>query len=377
MLNNSFIYTLIVLSCLLITSCSNSETNRPQEPQKPYPYNEENVYYKNSNAGITLAGTLTYPKKDGEFPAVILITGSGAQDRDATSADHRPFLVLADYLTRHGIAVLRSDDRGVGKSEGTYGVYTTTTNKDLVLDIFAAFNYLQSREEINENKIGLIGHSGGGLVGAMVAAELPVVAFIVSLAGPGLNGCETLCQQVNHVGKSLGINAELINKYQVMLKQSFKILQNTPQKENAHAELINKYQKFLLKMSDSDRITLEKIGFGCPKDPNKWGDALMMPAFNEFFMLDPKTILKQVKCPILVLNGEKDLQVIPDENLNAIEMALVEGSNPDYTIKRFPGLNHLFQECRTGSPIEYERIEETISPLVLEVIKDWIYKHVN
>jgi len=228
-----------MFSCLLISTCSNSNTNRPQDPIKPYPYNEQDVFYENSNAGITLAGTLTYPKKKGESPAVILITGSGALDRDATSAGHRPFLVLADYLTRCGIAVLRSDDRGVGQSEGTYGVYTTTTYKDLASDVISAFKYLQNREEINSKKIGLIGHSAGGLVGAIVAKELPDAAFLVTLAGPGLNGCETLYHQVNHVGNILGINLELIKKYQVILTQSLKILQNTPNKENARLELIN------------------------------------------------------------------------------------------------------------------------------------------
>ena len=375
-LYNVWILIVGVYSCLLITSCSNSNTNRPQEPNKPYLYCEESVFYENLDAGITLAGTFTYPKKKGKFPAVFLITGSGPQDRDGTTAGHRPFLVLADYLTRHGIAVLRSDDRGVGKSGGTYGFLTTTTNKDLSSDVIAAFEYLRAREEINSKKIGLIGHSGGGLVGPMVADELHEIAFLIILAGAGLNGCETLYHQVNLIGGYSGINEKAINTYQTIIKLTMEILKNTPNNENARLKLINMYKQYSSAISESDRKALEGIGYGLPKDPNVWGDLFVMPALYESFTVEPISIIKRVKCPVLALYGEKDVQVPPDKHISAIETALREGGNQDYTIKIFPGLNHLFQKCRTGSPKEYEGIEETISPIVLKVITTWIDDHV-
>jgi len=184
-----------------------AEVRRPQEPKKPYPYKEEEVVYENKEAGITLAGTLTLPRQECPFPAVLLISGSGPQDRNETLLGHRPFLVLADYLTRRGIAVLRVDDRGVGESTGNI---SQATSEDFATDVLAGIEYLKNRKEINPMQIGLIGHSEGGFIAPMVAVQSPDVAFIVLMAGTGLTGEEILYLQGELMARAEGASEEAI-----------------------------------------------------------------------------------------------------------------------------------------------------------------------
>ncbi len=343
---------------------------RPQEPKKPYPYNEEEVKYENRAAGITLAGTLTLPDGEGLFPAVILISGSGPQDRDEAIVGHRPFLVLADYLTRQGVAVLRFDDRGVGKSEGNFDL---ATSEDFATDVLAGITYLKTREEINTQQIGLIGHSEGGLVAPMVAAHSPDVNFIVLMAGPGLTGEEILYLQGALISKAAGISEEEIVRNRHFNEKVYTLIKEDEKQEIVAEQL---YQILVEHISELSNEEKDKIG-DIETYLNIQIQSLLSPWFRYFLTHDPVPTLSEVKCPVLAINGEKDLQVPPFENLSAIEDALLKGGNKDFVIKEFPGLNHLFQTAETGSPDEYARIEETISPVVLKYVSDWILSHAD
>jgi pimeloyl-ACP methyl ester carboxylesterase len=330
------------------------ERRHPQNPVKPYPYRDEDVSYANPAASITLAATLTIPPGKGPFPAVLLITGSGPQDRDEALMGHRPFLVLSDYLTRRGIAVLRADDRGIGKSGGNFASGTTA---DFATDAEAGVAYLKARPEVDPHKIGLIGHSEGGIIAPMVAARNPDVAYIVMMAGSGVPGDQILVAQSRLIAEAAG--------------QSTAEAEKNANEEREVLELV-KNQK--------DRATLETdlrkrlAGKGPEAQVDAQMKALTSPWFQYFLAYDPAEALRKVQCPVLALNGEKDLQVPPKQNLPAIRQALEEGGNKHFETDELPGLNHLFQTAGTGSPTEYAEIEETISPVALEKMAGWILK---
>jgi pimeloyl-ACP methyl ester carboxylesterase len=342
-----------------------SEIRRPQEPQPPYPYNEEEVSYVNAAAGDTLAGTLTTPKSGGPLAAVLLITGSGPQNRNEALMGHKPFLVLADYLTRQGIAVLRVDDRGIGKSTGNFAAATT---EDFASDALAGVQYLKTRKEINPGKIGLIGHSEGGIIAPMVAAESKDVAFIVLMAGTGVTGEKISLLQSELINKANGIADETIKKESRMNLNIFNVV-----KQERDTAIVAKKIKALIEntrkfMTDKEKQDLGLVDAAIPQIIK----SVNSPWFRFFLSYDPQTALKQIDCPVLAINGEKDLQVPFDQNLPKIEEALKNGNNTHRTIKKLPGLNHLFQACESGSPAEYAKIEETISPLALKTMGDWI-----
>jgi len=341
------------------------EILRPQVPKKPYPYIEEELVYENKEAGITLAGTLTFPSGKGPSPVVLLITGSGPQDRNETIYNHRPFLILADYLTRQGIAVLRVDDRGVGESTGDF---SQATSVDFASDVLAGIEYLKTRKEINPEQIGLIGHSEGGLIAPMVAVKSPDVAFIILMAGTGLTGEEILYLQGALIYRATGVSEEDIIKNRQFNEKIFSVIKEERDKKNAEERLRQMFVEDWEKMSDEKK---EQMG-----DPEVILKAqlpnLLAPWLKFFLTYDPRPTLSKVKCPVLAINGEKDLQVPPKENLSAIEEALKAGGNQNYTIKELPNLNHLFQTAQTGVPSEYVKIEETISPAALKIISDWI-----
>ena len=342
--------------------------NRPQEPQKPYPYNEEEVVYENAPAGVKLAGTLTLPRSGGPFPAVLLISGSGFQDRNGTFCGHRPFLVLADYLTRRNIAVLRVDDRGIG---GSSGIDSQPTTRDFADDVLAGVHFLKTRREINPQKIGLIGHSEGGVIAPMVAAQSTDVAFIVMMAGTGLTGEEILLKQSALIAKAEGKSDDDIAKSIGRQKKIYSVLKNEPDDAAAEKEIRSILNKSLADLSGD-----EKKFFA--KDPENYINLTIKQTLNPWmrFLLtfDPKTVLIKVKCPVLAIIGEKDLQVPAKENLQGIEQALKAGGNKNYIVKELPGLNHHFQTADTGSLSEYPKIDETMSPTVLKLIGDWITK---
>jgi len=347
---------------------------RPQEPQKPYPYREEEVSYDNAKAGIKLAGTLTMPNSDGPFPAAVLITGSGPQDRDEALLGHKPFLVLADYLTRQGIAVLRFDDRGVGKSTGEFA---KAMSADFATDVLAGVEYLKTRKEIHPKQIGLIGHSEGGLIAPIVAAQSRDAAFIVLMAGPGISGDEILYLQGALIARAGGANETAIAKNLELQKKMFAVIKAERDNVVAEKKMHPIWTQALTTLTDEEKKALNFTG----ANPDSLFQAqikqLLSPWFRYFLFYDPQLTLKKVKCPVLAINGEKDLQVPPKENLAAIAKALKAGGNKEFITKELPSLNHLFQNATTGAPAEYNKIEETISPNALQIMGDWILAQVK
>ncbi len=343
------------------------EAKRPQEPKAPFPYKSEEVTFENKVDNVTLAGTLTLPETGDNFTAVVLITGSGPQNRDEELLGHKPFLVLSDYLTRNGIAVLRFDDRGTAKSTGSF---STATTQDFARDVIAAVEYLKTRKEINHSKIGLIGHSEGGLIAPIVAVDDKDVAFIVLMAGPGIPGDSILILQSELIQKAEGTPEDEINKTLEINRKIYSMIIKSKDDETLKNQLREEFNSEISKMTEDEK---KKIG-----DPdvyiNQQLKALTSPWFKYFLTYNPFPTLEKVKCPVLAINGEKDLQVPPKENLSAIEMALKKGGNKNFEIKMLPGLNHLFQTTKTGAVSEYATIEETIAPLALETMSNWIKK---
>jgi pimeloyl-ACP methyl ester carboxylesterase len=342
-----------------------TESRRPQLPQKPYPYDEVEVVYENAKDGIKLAGTLTLPRSKGPFPAVLLITGSGPQDRDETLMGHKPFLVLADYLTRRGIAVLRVDDRGVG---GSTGKVADATSADFAEDVLAGVEFLKGRKEINAAQIGLIGHSEGGIIAPLVASRCRDIAFIVLLAGTGLPGDEILYLQGAAILKVAGADAAHLARQKTLQERMFAVLR--AEKDNGLAE--KKLRQVLEDLTSN--LGKEEKKQMLDAQPLLEGQiqAALSPWFRHFLVYDPRPALRKVTCPVLALNGAKDVQVDAGVNLKAIEEALKEAGNKDVTIRELSDLNHLFQTCKTGAIAEYRVIEETLAPVVLETIAKWI-----
>jgi len=340
-------------------------TKKPQEPTTPYPYYSEEVSFENTGANISLSGTLTLPEKDGNFPVVILISGSGPQNRDEEILGHKPFLIISDYLTRNGIAVLRYDDRGVGQSEGDFN---TATSADFATDVESAIAYLNTRKEINKKKIGLVGHSEGGLIAPMVASKSNDVSFIVLLAGPGIQGDKLLLLQQALIAKASGVAEADINIALETNAKLFELVINSTDDQKLKTDLTNLLNETL--KNDSNF----KIPGGMTQDEflSVHLNQILTPWMQYFLKYNPAISLEKVKCPVLAVNGEKDLQVPPKENLTAIENTLKKGGNKSVTVIEFPNLNHLFQECEIGSPDEYATIEQTFSPKVLEEISRWI-----
>lgn len=324
-----------------------AEPRRPQNPTQPYPYREEDLVYENRTAGIKLGATLTIPNRPGPFPAVILITGSGQQDRDESLLGHKPFLVLADFLTRKGIAVLRSDDRGAGKSGG---VFATATTADFATDTEAALAYLKTRREIDPHKIGLIGHSEGGVIAPMVAARSKDVAFVVLMAGPGVPGDQIIVAQTVAGGEAAGMPHEQAVQAGVKEREILDLLM----KEKDEAVLKQKFKDLLGRQAD--------VAYS----------QMTSPWYRYFLSYDPAPALRRLSCPVLAINGEKDTQVPPKLNLPAIREALQDGGNKHFEAVEIPGLNHLLQTAKTGAFREYGQIEETISPSALDKIGTWI-----
>jgi uncharacterized protein len=343
----------------------NPKLNRPQNPTEPYPYYSEEITFQNSNAKLSLAGTLTLPDKNGVYPAVILITGSGPQNRDEEIMGHKPFLIISDFLTRNGFAVLRFDDRGVAKSTGDF---KTATSVDFASDVKSAIAYLKTRKEINKKKIGLIGHSEGGIIAPMVAAGSKDVNFIVLLAGTGIRGDKLLLMQQALILKASGSTTEVIQKTKDINSKVFDLIIKSTDDKTLRSNLTGLISEELKNTPENEKPPEMKDDDYIEMQVNQ----IMSPWMLYFLRYDPSSTLEKVKCPVLALNGEKDLQVPADENLNAIEKALKKDGNKKVTIKKFSNLNHLFQECKTGNPAEYALIEQTISPDVLEEISKWI-----
>lgn len=338
------------------------ELRRPQNPVKPYPYREEAVTFPNARAEVILAGTFTLPRGPGPFPSAVLICDRGPHDRDEALAGHRPFLVLADYLTRKGIAVLRYDQRGVGGSSGSSA---NSTSEDFAADAESALDYLKSRKEVDLQKIGLIGHSEGGLIAPLIAAHSSGVAWIVLLAGPGVPGEQNLLLQSEQIARASGMADEDIEKSLDFDKKAYALIRPEKNRAAREAKLNELVQSSGMAASVSPAEIQAQI------------HSMSSPSFRYLLSFDPAVNLQQTKCPVLALNGAIDLQVPAQENLPAIRKALEESGNRDFQTIELPGLNHLFQHAPTGTPREYGAIEETIAPEVLNTVSDWILKRSN
>jgi len=341
------------------------EIKRPQNPQKPYPYNDEEVTFENKSANITLTGSFTYPKGDGKFPVIVLVTGSGPQDRDESLMNHKPFLIISDYLTRNGIAVLRYDDRGIGKSKGNFAA---ATSEDFATDALAAVEYLKTRKEIDPKKIGVAGHSEGGLIAPMCAVNSDDVHFIVMIAGPGVTGKEILLLQTKLINRANGDSEEKINKGEKLSKKIYEIILNEPDNDIAERKIKELYDKIYSTLTGEEKKEADVQKTMMDQQIKQ----LLSPWFRFFLKYDPRPTLENVTVPVLALNGEKDYQVDSKQNLPEIEEALKSGGNKNFKIVEMPGLNHLFQKCKTCTVAEYGQLEETFSEDALKIIKDWI-----
>lgn len=340
--------------------------SRPQTPKPPFPYKVEDVTFRNEKDDFTLAGTLTMPKKDQLVPAVVMITGSGTQDRDETILGHKPFHIIADYLSRRGIAVLRFDDRGAGGSKLSMEKLLASTSEDIAHDVRAAVKYLRSRDEIDKKRIGLIGHSEGGVIAPMVAADDEEIACIVLLAGCGVPGRQILPKQLERISIAAGIPRENVDRQlKAQAKWMDLLARGAPLDELRPAvrELVVAQVEAGGQKLDDARID-EKVDLALKAESSPW--------MKFFITFDPATALRRVKCPVLALNGTLDMQVIADDNLPAIESALKAGGNQNVKFVRLPGLNHLFQQANTGHPGEYGIIEETFSPKALKATSLWL-----
>jgi hypothetical protein len=331
---------------------------RPQHPEPPYPYAAEDVTVRNASDGITLAGTLTRPEGEGPHPAVVLVSGSGPQNRDSEVFGHKLFLVLADHLTRHGIAVLRYDERGVGDSGGSY---EGATSEDLARDVAAAVRFVKERPEIEASEVGLLGMSEGGLVAPMVHTQLEEVAFLVLMAGPSVPGHEVLVEQSARIAAAQGAPTSAVDSIRRIQRRALDAIRTAPDSATAASQL----QAILNEQGASQ----EQIQSQIEQSTSPW--------FWYFIRHDPKPALRQVDVPVLALYGSKDLQVLPDQNAAPMRSALVESPSDAVTVRILDGLNHLFQPADTGLPSEYAQIETTMAPDALDAVTEWIRAHTS
>lgn len=343
---------------------------RPQEPQAPFNYAVENVSIENKAADVKLSGTLTLPHGDGPFPALVLVSGSGPQDRDEEIFGHKPFKVLADYLTTQGMAVLRYDDRGTGKSTGQFG---SATSMDFAGDAAACLTFLRTETRIDTTKIGVIGHSEGGMIAGILGAQEHNLAFIVMLAGPALTGEDILLTQTRKMLNDGTNTDDFIRHIMKDTKKSFAILKKNPKPSEATAKL----RKYFEKRSKSIPADLH-MTYGYHKAAIEMKiQAMNSPWFRYFLSFNPDDYLKNVKCPMLALYGSKDVQVLPDENIQALVKIIKKHKKQNFTYYTFEGKNHLFQNAKTGYISEYALLEETFSPDVLRYLAGWINKQLS
>ena len=350
------------------TKSLEKKINRPQEPKRPLPYLEEEVSFVNKTDNIVLKGTLTIPPEANKHPAVVLISGSGPQNRNEEILNHKPFLVIADYLTRNGIAVLRFDDRGFAESEGVHG---NANSYDFSKDAEAGFQFLRTRPEIDPLNIGLIGHSEGGMIAPMIASRNDQVKFIVLLAGTGIRGDKIILLQSELIGRVNGASENDLAKSKLLAQGAFELVA----KATSNSELKIDLRQYFNEV-DSTKAEIPS-GLSYAQLVEQYVGTFSSPWMTYFLTYDPKLALEKVKCPVLALNGERDLQVPAKINLEAIELALLRGGNTKSKLLEFPNLNHLFQECRTGAPSEYGELEQTIAPFVLEELSNWIHEKIK
>lgn len=355
---------------------SYKKPGRPQSPVPPYTYNSEEVEYDNADKTVHFGATYTYPKTGGTFATAILITGSGQQDRDETIFDHKPFAVIADHLAKSGYAVLRVDDRGMGKTKGPVANATTA---DFAKDIEASIAYLKTRKETDSHKLGLIGHSEGGQIAVMVAAAHPEdIDFIIGLAGPGENGATILAGQQEAIWRKYGVPPATAAAFRTFYYQVTSAVTLQSDSTSIYKKAWQTYLDWKKTQPDS---SLAQLGLsdntqsaGLIRQVSLF---LSSPWTKYFVTADPAPYIRQLQCKYLALNGSEDLQVIASTNLPAIQQAIDKSRIKIYSVIEMKGLNHLFQHCRTCTPQEYGQLEETFAPEALDTIANWLNQHVK
>jgi uncharacterized protein len=347
---------------------------RAQTPKAPYGYYSEDVEYDNADKSLHYGATFTRPNGDGKYPAVIIISGSGTQDRNGTMLGHQPYWVLADYLSKNGIAVLRVDDRGAGKSSLGPDI-NNRTSLDFSYDVETSLNYLESRVDVDKKHLGLIGHSEGGEIAPMVAARRRDVSFIVLWAGPAVTGAQISTEQAALGMRQSGIDSVSVAAFSDLNLQILDLFKTSATQEILDQKITPIFEAWKKKQSPKTLAALN-IGAGSADDIAKTYNSSFNSGWIRFFMTnDPATALAKVKCPVLAINGEKDTQVLAAENLGRMKEVLTKIGNKDFEVKAIPGLNHLMQTAKTGYLSEYESLPETMSPVAMDIICNWIKLH--
>lgn len=330
-------------------------------------FKSEEVNYWNTTDSVHIFGTLTMPEKGSKFPAVILITGSGTQDRNSTLFGHKPFKVIAEYLSERGIAVLRFDDRGAGKT--TLGKnFKTVTSADFAKDVAAGIEYLKTRTDINRKKIGLIGHSEGGMIAPMVANNTKDIAYIISLAGSGVSGKIVAGNQISTIKLKGGMDSLSVKEFVDFNDKLIDIIASDDEQKTKEEKMRQVVNSLSVAFKTENKLLGNEEVF--IKSQLKSG----IPWVKFFLTHEPAQDWEKVKCPVLALNGTKDTQVDADLHLPAIENALKKAENKHFKILKLEGLNHLFQHAETGLPQEYTKIKEDFAPEALQIMGDWLVK---
>ena len=348
---------------------------RPQTPKPPFAYKTEDVEYDNKTKSLHYGGTITIPPGRGPFPSAVLITGSGAQNRDEEIFEHKPFAVIADDLSRNGFVILRVDDRGVGKSNGNFSM---ATSEDFAEDVNVAVDYLKSRPEVDPKRIGLIGHSEGGMIAPMVATQRKDIYYIVLLAAPGIKIDQLMAEQNAAILRSSGISEKASLAFQVIYKEIITQIIHAPDTATAKKAAEASLQNWI---AATDRGIIQELKFNDKDGQREYikamTEGLYVPWYRYFLAYDPQPNLQKLNSKVLALNGSKDLQVLSQSNLAGIESSLKKSKSKKFVTKEMDGLNHLFQTCKACTVAEYGQLEETFSPAALRVIREWLEKNVK
>jgi len=342
--------------------------DRPQHPKAPFPYDIEEIAVEigEQESAYALAGTLTSPKGEGPFPTAILVTGSGPQDRDETIFEHKPFWVIADYFARNGIATFRYDDRGVASSTGDA---STATTYDFTQDALAVLTKIRAHKKVNSEKIGIVGHSEGGLIAAMAAAESKAVKYTIMLAGPAVSGVNLAKRQSADMARADGATEEEIERDGLFAGEMIDLaMLDIPKAEKIEKAKARLKIFFENQHTPKEQEALPPIDTYIESSVN----ALFNPWMSYFLKLNPQKYLERIVCPTLALFGEKDIQVAADMNVAAMKVALENAPCEIWEVEEMKNLNHLFQRSRTGALSEYATNIETFNPQVLIKMRDWI-----
>ncbi|HVW98474.1 MAG TPA: alpha/beta fold hydrolase [Mucilaginibacter sp.] len=346
----------------------------PQTPKPPFNYFSEDVEYDNADKSVHYGATFTRPEGNGKYPAVIIISGSGTQDRDGTIFGHKLYWVLADYLTRNGIAVLRVDDRGAGKSSLGPDI-KDATSLTFSYDIEASLNYLETRSDVDKKHIGLIGHSEGGMIASMVAARRKDVNFVVMWGASVVGGAKINTEQNAHSLKMAGVDSVSIAAFSDLNMGILNLFASSPTVADLDEKITPVFDNWKKKQTPETLDALHATNIHASDLFKQYNGLYNLPWMRYFITYDPKPDLRKVKCPVLAINGEKDTQVNATENLSLIKAVLTKSGNKNVEVKPLPGLNHLMQTAKTGDVSEYKEIEETMSPAAMKIIADWIKIH--